>query len=207
MFEDSSIATTENDESIEIDVDMIFDSLTVSKQLYLNTPTGQFLQVTAAEYANVKTRVGSTITYGMTDSQASVTGGTAWTAGCAFKLPETSISSPAGEYIIGYFMRFSAGTAGQMTLLTGSTYNGTFGNFENTIFPLSSDSILYFVRKAPSVANSTTTYVGSVTTANRLAVGTFPNSGYDCSSPYSSWIIWNGNAPIFQFIGTSVKQW
>jgi hypothetical protein len=104
-------------------------------------------------------------------------------------------------------MRFSGISTGQMTLLTGSTYNGTFGSFENTIFPTTSGGILYFVRKAPSVANSTTTYVGSVGSANRLAVGTFPNSGFDCSAPYSSWTTTNGNAPIFQFIGTSVKQW
>jgi len=207
LFEDSSIATTENDESIELDIDIIEYSLTVSKQLYWNTPTGKWLQVTAQEYSNLKTNAESLLTYGMTDSQATLTG-TTWPANCAFKLPETSITSPAGEYIIGFFMKFSGLASGQFTILTGSTYNGTFSNYENTVLPGGVlGDIFYFVRKAPSSPNSTTTYVGSVGAANRLAVGSFPNSGYDCSFPYSSWITSNGNAPIFQFIGTSIKQW
>ena len=208
LFEDGAIATTENDESIELDIDIIEYSLTVSKQLYWDTPTGNWLQVTAQEYSNLKTNAESLLTYGMTDSETIGTG-TTWSANCAFKLPQSTVTSPAGEYIIGFLMRFTPSTIGQFNVLTGTTYGGTFSNFGNTVLPSGflPNGFGYFVRKSPLSPNSTTTYVGSNSTTTRISVGNFPNSGYDCTFPYSTWLGWDGAAPVFQFIGTSIKQW
>ena len=164
--------------------------------------------MTAQEYSNLKTNAESLLTYGMTDSETIGTG-TTWSANCAFKLPQSTVTSPAGEYIIGFLMRFTPSTIGQFNVLTGTTYGGTFSNFGNTVLPSGflPNGFGYFVRKSPLSPNSTTTYVGSNSATTRLSVGNFPNSGYDCTFPYSTWLGWDSAAPVFQFIGTSIKQW
>jgi hypothetical protein len=209
LFEDSSIATTENDESIEIDEieDSIRNSLTVSIVAYDQATIGNWVEVTSTEYENVKTNVQLVTTYGMTNAQTIQTG-TTWAANCANILSLDSITTPANEFIIGFLARLSiSGTPGTFTVLTGTTSGGTYNSFANSP-NISGTDMKYFVRKAPTNANPSITYVGSVSNSARRSVGPFPLTRYDCSSPYSTWLnLTNLSAPVFQFIGTSVKQW
>jgi hypothetical protein len=143
----------------------------------------------------------------MTNSETIQTG-TTWSANCAHILPLNSITTPANEFIIGFLARLSiSGTPGTFTVLTGTTSGGTYTNFANSP-DISGTDMKYFVRKSPTNANSSITYVGSVSNSARRMAATFPSTRYDCSSPYSTWLnLINIPAPIFQFIGTSVKQW
>jgi hypothetical protein len=186
--------------------DAIRAALTTSTGSYDAATVGNWVKVTAAEYANVKATVTGVNTRGMTEAQANENG-SAWTGTCAHTLPSGSITSPSGEYIIGFSAR-AFNTNGTFTVLTSTTYKGTYaalGNSPNS----TAGAREYFVRKAPTTANASTTYVASAASTNRtLGTTSFTNSAYDCASPYDGpWSTWNTAAPIFQFIGTSTKSW
>lgn len=186
--------------------DAIRAALTTSTGSYDAATVGNWVKVTAAEYANVKATVTGVNTRGMTEVQANENG-SAWTGTCAHTLPSGSITSPSGEYIIGFSAR-AFNTNGTFTVLTSTTYKGTYaalGNSPNS----TAGAREYFVRKAPTTANASTTYVASAASTNRtMGTTNFANSAYDCASPYDGpWTTWNTTAPIFQFIGTSTKSW
>lgn len=185
--------------------DAIRASLSTSVASYDSASVGNWVKVTAAEYANVKATVANVITYGMTEAQANENS-SAWTGTCAHTLPQSLVTSPPGEYIIGFSARLF-NVNGTITILTSTSYKGTYSSIGNSP-SMNFGSREYFVRKAPTTANAATTYVASVTSTNRVLGSTnFANSGYDCASPYDTWTLWNTAAPIFQFIGTSTKSW
>lgn len=185
--------------------DAIRSALSTSVSSYDSASAGNWVKVTAAEYANVNATVTGVITRGMTDAQASETA-SAWTGICAHTLPSGSVTSPSGEYIIGFSARLF-NTNGNFTILTSTTYKGTYAALGNSPSSIAG-SREYWVRKAPTTANASTTYVASVASANRvLGTTSYANSGYDCASPYDTWTNWNTAGPIFQFIGTSTKSW
>ena len=185
--------------------DAIRAALSTSGSAYDAATVGNWVEVTSAEYANVKATVTGVVTRGMTEAQANESSG-AWTGTCAHLLPSGSVTSPAGEYIIGFSARLF-NTNGTFTVLTSTAAKGTYTSLANSP-TLVQGTRRYFVRKAPTTANSVTTYVGSVSSTNRTGGTTlFPNSSYDCAAPYDTWVSWANAAPIFQFIGTSTKSW
>ena len=185
--------------------DALRAALTTSVSTYDAATVGNWIEVTSTEYANVKSTVTGVITRGMTEAQANENG-SAWTGTCAHTFSSASAESPAGEYIVGFSTRLF-NTTGTFTVLTSTTYKGTYTAIANSP-TLTSGARKYFVRKAPTTANASTTYVASVASVNRtLGTTNFAGAGYDCSSPYSTWVAWNTQAPIFQFIGTSTKSW
>lgn len=187
--------------------DAIRAALTTSTGSYDAAAVGNWVKVTSTEYANVIATVSGTTIRGLTEAQANQVG-SGWVGTCAHIQSSSSIESPSGEYIIGFSSRLGSST-GTISVLTSTTYNGTYNVLENSPTINSANGREYWVRKAPTTSNSSTTYVGSVTSAGSriLTTTSFPSTYYDCSSPYSAWTSWNAGVPIFQFIGTSTKSW
>jgi len=187
--------------------DSIRAALSTSVASYDAAIVGDWVKVTSAEYANVKATVSGATTRGMTDAQANEAG-SAWTGICAHVLTQALVTSPSGEYLIAFSARLF-NTTGTFTVLTSTAYGGTYTSLGNSPSANSANGREYWVRKAPTTANASTTYVGSVASANRyLSTTTFANTFYDCSSPYSTWTSWNNlTCPVFQFVGTSTKSW
>jgi hypothetical protein len=173
---------------------------------------GNWVKITSTEYGNIKSVISGATTRGMTEAQANEAG-SAWTGTCAFTFNSGSTSgseSPAGEYIIAFSARLF-NTSGVFSVMTSNSFkSGSYTVLGNSPTMNSVNGREYFVRKAPTTANASTTYIATAASASRyMGTTTFPNSAYDCvSNPYNGpWTAWNTAAPIFQFVGTSNKSW
>ncbi len=189
--------------------DQLLAALSTSVASYNAASVGNWVSITAAEYANVKATVTGATTTGMTEAQMGESG-SAWTGSCAFTLPSASASISSGSYIICFSLVGLNSLTTTASCLTSTTFIGTYSNVGNSpSLSIASTTRLYWVRKAPTDSVASTSYMATVLSTGSRRMGTTIFSGgyYDCSAPYSSWIAWNTQAPQHQFVTTTTKSW
>ena len=194
-------------------VDSLRAALTTSTASYDAATVGNWVKITSTEYANIKSVISGATTRGMTEAQANEVG-SSWTGTCAYTFNSGSTSgseSPAGEYIIAFSARLGGSQSGVFSVMTSNSYkSGSYAVLGNSPTMNAVLGREYFVRKAPTTANAVTTYIATAASASRaMGTTTFANAAYDCTpNPYNGpWSLWTSGAPIFQFVGTSVKSW
>lgn len=190
--------------------DAIYDALSPSGQSAYNASSvGNFFEVSKLDYDSVFTAISAT-KYGNTDSEMTQSG-SAWASSCAYTLPNTKCTVGNGIYLVGFSCNYySLSSVPSPTPLISTTYKGTYTAISNS--PSLSGvttGLRYMIRKSPQTPTSATSYLAFVGGAGtmRMTTAAFSGGGYDCSSPYSTWTLWNTTAPASQFYGTSNKQW
>lgn len=189
--------------------DSLRAALSTSVSNYDSATVGNWVAITAAEYANIKATVTGATTTGMTEAQMGEAG-SAWTGTCAYTLPSASASISSGSYIICFSLVGFNAVSATASCLTSTTFIGTYSNVGNSpSISTGSTTRLYWVRKAPTDSVASTSYMASVISAGtrRMSTTIFSGGYYDCSSPYSTWTVWNSGGPQQQFVTTTTKSW
>lgn len=200
--------------------DAIRALLTTSLSSYDAATIGNFITITATEYASIANSLAYTTKLGMTDAQMGESG-TAWTGYCASVLPSANSSVSAGSYIVACTMRNQNTTVFRPlfnTVHPGSNSNTSFTSISNAPTISSATGQYYLVRKKPPVvtANGFVGHVGGST--GTLASGTtiFSGSGvnngyYACvvgaNPPFTPWTGRNSTQPMVQWLICSTQQW
>ena len=177
---------------------------------YDSASTGNFFSVSAADYASVATGLESVTKYVMNDSQVTTAGGGGWSATYAQAFPTSIATVPAGTYIIGFVCR-PYSTAGTATPLISTTFPPTGASYTaiaNSPTQPNASALNYFIRKAPTTATASTSYLGYVTSTTGLLTN-IGGSGYYSASgpPYTSFTAWTPTFLNFQVLGTPTVQW
>jgi hypothetical protein len=193
--------------------DAIRAALSTSVSAYDAATVGNFIKVTAAEYANVVSTVTGTTKYVMNDTDlTSAFGG--WTTGYNVSYNDTSISTaaiPTSNYIIGY--AYSGGFSTPITtyLRAGTTVNGTHSKIgSNVTFTDNGAKTVYFIRKAPTASTASKVYLSFYTTGGGLGqvVGksNYPVF-YSLGADTNTWTVFTGGYPTLQALATTTKSW
>lgn len=186
---------------------------------------GSFINVNSTSYNNVFTNLSNTTRYGHTNAilTGSIGGGTAWGAPFAFAFTASII--PSGSYVIGYAtVNYNAGISQSLAIYYSTASNATastaIGNRvapANSFVSSGSNSVYYFIRKAPTdtlPANSVM-YLWSTgsLTIKGPNIARIPYKLVNGPAPLQitgSWLSWdtaNTGQPGHQFIATSQLQW
>jgi hypothetical protein len=201
--------------SVVVGGDSIRSSLSSGSQARYDSATvGDFVTVSSAEYASVVTSVTAT-KYIMNDTDLT-SNFSGWSTGYNISYNDTLKSEATiatSSYIIGY--AFSGGfTTGNITtyLRTGTSSTGTHTKIgSNLVFaPGSGNKTLYFIRKAPTTATSTKTYVSFYMNGNSLGQVSGKTNypiNYSQFVDSNSWTAFTGGYPTLQVIATTNKLW
>jgi hypothetical protein len=186
---------------------------------------GSFINVNSSSYNNVFASLTSTTKYGQSDAAlvGAIGGGSAWGAPFAFAFTASVV--PSGSYIVGYATVISSAGASQSLAIyystasnaTASTAIGDRIAPANNFISSGSNSVYYFVRKAPpsNLPANSVMYLwstGSLTIKGpniakipyKLVNGPAP---LQITGSWSSWNTINTGQPGHQFIATNQLQW
>jgi len=186
---------------------------------------GTFIVVNSASYNNVFNSLSSTAKYGQTDAvlTGAVGGGTAWGAPFAFAFTASIV--PSGSYVVGYAtVTYNANVSQSLAVYYSTASNATastaignrLGNTNNFVSS-GSNSIYYFIRKAPVdplPANSVMyLWATASLTIKGPNIARIPYKSVNGPAPQQitgSWLSWNTantGQPGHQFMATSQLQW
>jgi hypothetical protein len=167
--------------------DAIVASLTTSLEMYLESSVGDWVNITAAEWATLKTNVSGTVTAGASDTIMTTTtnlgNGLTNSASSAIvtnlvELPRSSII-PANSYIYAFSVRFASnlGTSFGVFANTSTTSNTGFNQLGNLI-PSMVIGTNYFVLKGVTSTNGAAAGLLGFFTGTKLDYpsGLFPGS-------------------------------
>jgi hypothetical protein len=193
--------------------DSIRAALSTSVSAYDAATVGNFIKVTAAEYANVVSTVTDTTKYVMNDADLTSSFG-GWTTGYNVSYNDTvnSIGTiPTSNYIIGYAYSGGFGTSITTYLRTGTTVNGTHSKIgSNVTFTDNGSKTVYFIRKAPTDSTASKVYLSFYTTGGGLGqvVGksNYPVY-YSLNADTNTWTVFTGAYPTLQALATTTKSW
>lgn len=186
---------------------------------------GSFINVNSASYNNVFASLTSTTKYGQSDAAlvGAIGGGSAWGAPFAFAFTASVV--PSGSYIVGYATVISSAGASQSLAIyystasnaTASTAIGDRIAPANNFISSGSNSVYYFVRKAPpsNLPANSVMYLWSTgsLTIKGPNIARIPYKSVVGPAPLQitgSWLSWNTantGQPGHQFIATSQLQW
>ena len=176
---------------------------------YDSASTGNFFNVSAADYASVATGLVSVTKYVMTDVQISASSG-GWTATYAQAYPTGVATVPAGEYIIGFVCK-PYSTAGTATPLISTTFPPTGASYTaiaNSPTQPTASALNYYIRKAPTTATASTSYLGLVLSVTGALVNIGGSGYYSVGGPpYTSFTAWTPTFMTYQVLGTPTVQW
>ena len=208
-------------------MDNIRANLTASAASYDAATTGNWVNVTAAEYSNVKSTVASTGIVGQTDADMNVTPANSSTSNPYFWCASTATALPANNYMYGYSIvptTTVTTTLGQISIASSTTDRTTVGSYAT--FPagigLPATSFIantryYYLFKKQTTINGATTYLG--TFQSNIAIGQTQGS----LSPSRWYASKTGSfptetntmipafdavaGPMIQWLYTPTKQW
>ena len=186
---------------------------------------GSFINVNSASYNSVFANLSNATRYGQTNAvlTGSIGGGSSWGAPFAFAFTASVI--PSGNYIVGYATVIaSAGASQSLAIYYSTASNATASTAigdriapANSFISSGSNSVYYFIRKAPTdtlPANSVM-YLWSTgsLTIKGPNIARIPYKLVNGPAPLQitgSWLSWNTvntGQPGHQFIATSQLQW
>ena len=209
--------------------DFIRAALSTSLSNYDAAIVGNWVNITAAEYANEQNIISNTTVLGISSSSINSSAALAWGGGGWVLTNTSNMMLAANNYLFG--VAFKTGPAptslGANTTNIGisSTSSGSYASFPSganmpAVSSFTAGTSLYFIFKKPAVINSTATYLG-------LFVSTTDGAGYAAStngtsqkgaSSYTGTIpnvsasnAFGADQPnnniLVQFLTTSTKQW
>jgi len=190
--------------------DSIYNALSASaKSDYDNATTGNFIRVTAADYAAVAGALTGVQKLGDSDANTLFFGGT-YTGTCAALNTPANSNVDAGYYVVGFLSRHNSTSNAHFRLLISGDARGTYIQIGNNAPVVNANAVSYFIRKAPNDANVSTQYLGIVsnTGSMRMSNTIWANGAFDCTEPYSAWNArLNATQPVFQVLTVATKQW
>lgn len=164
-----------------------------------------WFNVSSTDYAAVFTGLSGTTKVGMSDAQVTVASPTAFSGTYGATLPQASATVPVGNYVIGFVFRGFQVAATTLRPYISTTFKGTYSTLgANIISADASNSPLYYLRKNPSSAVASTSYLAMGPRSggnNWSATGTWANSGY--SADMATWTNYNSVMPIQQWLITT----
>lgn len=175
---------------------------------YDSASVGNFFSCSSADYAAVFNGYADAQKIGNTDAIFNTALNAQYTATCASILTRASASISASSYIVGFACKFLNTQAGRtVTPLISTAHTGTYTAISNSPLAIGTSRV-YYLRKDPPLTVSAS-FVGHVASSGDfdMASGSYNNSYYDCSSPYSSWILRSAAMPHFQMIVTTTKPY
>jgi hypothetical protein len=190
--------------------DLIRSALSAAAQTSYDAATeGNFISVSAADYAAVAGALTGVRKLGDSDANATFYSAASYTGTCAALNNSESSNVDAGYYIVGFLARHFNTSNTHFRLLISGSARGTYIQLGNNAPVINANSVSYFIRKAPNDANVSTQYIGIVSnTGNfRMSNTVWANAAFDCSEPYSSWNARNGTQPVFQALTVATRQW
>jgi len=193
--------------------DSIRAALSTSVSAYDAATVGNFIKITAAEYANVASTVTGTTKYVMNDTDLT-SGFTGWSTD--YNVSYNDSTNPIGtipisNYIIGY--AYSGGFSTSITtyLRTGTTVTGIHSKMgSNITFTDNGNKTVYFIRKAPTDSTASKVYLSFYTTGSSLGQVTGKSNYpmyYSQSANTNTWTLYTGPYPTFQTLATTTKSW
>jgi hypothetical protein len=194
----------------EIGPDSIRSALSASAQIAYDAATeGNFISVSAADYAAVAGALTGVRKLGDSDANATFYSAASYTGTCAALNNPGSSNVDTGYYIIGFLARHFNTSNTHFRLLISGSARGTYIQLGNNAPVVNANAVSYFIRKAPNDANVAAQYVGIVSNTGsfRMSNTTWANGAFDCSEPYSTWSFRNGTQPVFQALTVATKQW
>ena len=174
------------------------------------TANNSWFTASAADYNAVLVGLSGTSTIGM--SAAQLTGSfSAFVGTYGTTLPQANATVPSGSYIIGFAARAATATTGRFRPYVATTFKGTYtpiGN--NGVTGSATTSSVYFLRKNPTSAQATASYVAvgprNSGEGNWANAGTWPaGGGYSTALTSGSWTNFTGALPIQQFLITTTQ--
>lgn len=163
-----------------------------------------WFNVSSTDYAAVFSGLSGTTKVGMSDADVTITSPPAFSGTYGATLSQASATVSVGNYIIGFVFRGNNLVTTTIRPYISTTFKGTYSTLgANIISAPSSTSPLYYLRKNPSSAVASTSYValGPRSNGNHSATGTWANSGY--SANMSTWNNYNATMPIQQWLITT----
>ena len=195
-------------------IDQIRLALSTNQSVYDSATAGNFIRVTAAEYANVYSTVTGATKWIMndTDLTSSFVG---WSVNYNVSYNDTTKATgsvPANNYIIGYAFSGSHAAVQQTTYLRqGTASNGVHTKLgSNVSYTGGSNTTFYFIRKSPSSSTTTKVYLSFFTTGNNLGQVSGKSNYpiyYSANQDTNSWSLFTGGYPAFQAMSTETKSW
>ena len=171
--------------------------------------TGNFFSCSLADYNAVFNGYTDAQKIGNTDAIFSSSVNSPYTATCASILPQVNSTISSNTYILGFACRMFNNSNYTVTPLLSTTYRGTYSAISNSpVMVGNAAASFYFLRKDPPIT-STTSYVGHVASTGNFdqATTNYPNSGFDCAAPYSTWSTRNVTMPHFQMFTTVTRPY
>ena len=210
-----TLTPTPTQTQLDLSGDSIYNSLSVTgKTAYLNAVVGNFFIVSESDYLSVVNSVSGASHYGgVTFDQ--FTGATSSEFGSPFmNIDSTQPGLSDNTYILGFGFRGSrTGPQGSYSLIlrqtTGSLSGGTYSAVTNTATYQNNvaGSKVYFLRKSPQTAMTTTSYLGLYHSSNATQLNAGTRLQYYSSSttpPFST--ITTNPIAFIALIATS-KTW
>ena len=146
--------------------DAIAASLTTSLAAYNAAATDDWVVITSTEYASLQTNITGTTKVGLADSYLSGAVGTNASGLSQNKaalvsntVTAQSLAIPANTYVYGFAFRYGGNIPSAGMLVYTNTNTGSAGGYNqvgNTLPPVSTVGISYFVRKGVSATNGGT---------------------------------------------------
>lgn len=176
--------------------------------------TDSWFAVSSTDYANVQAGLAGVSTIGYTNDQLT-NATTGFSRNFGATLNQANATVATGNYILGLVSR-TTGTGSTLVFrpYSSTVFKGTYSVIGTGSLTMNQSAVpTYWLRKNPSAAVASTTYVAvGAPTAGVLnwgATGTWgagaTGGGY--SSNMSSWTDFNSNLPAQQWLLTNVQQW
>lgn len=181
---------------------------TAGQTAYDSASVGHFFSCSLSDYNAVFNGFSGSQKIGNTDAIFNTSLNAQYSATCASVLTRSSSSISANTYIVGFACKFFDTQAGRtVTPLISTAHTGTYTAISNSPLAIGTSRV-YYLRKDPPLTVSAS-FVGHVASSGNfdMASGSYNNSYFDCSSPYSGWTLRSAAMPHFQMITTTTKPY
>jgi hypothetical protein len=211
-------------------------TVTSSITAYDAATANSWVPITSAEYFRLSSTLPGIKWHGTNETglKSNATGSsfnTALTVAMASGSITSQQVAPANTYFVGFMTRpGSTNTNYTWFPMSGYTHKDTYYSSGSATYrtsasvPTTSSSNVYYIRKAPTTSLSAASYIGYGTYSSGsnqyLAAATntpmptaYATTKYDTNhtiasaGPVSAWSVYSNNLPIFQLLGTTVKNW
>lgn len=172
--------------------------------------------VSAADYANVKNGLSGTSTVGYTDVNLS-NATTQFSSNFGATLDQPNATVTANNWIIGLVSRMAGTGSLGFRPYVGTTFKGTYSTIGSTTLSMTSSAApTYWLRKDPTDASGSTTYVAvgprvSGSGGSWGGTGTWgagaTGGAYSATMSSGGWTDFNTSLPAQQWLLTNVQQW
>lgn len=176
--------------------------------------TDSWFTVSSTDYANVQAGLAGVSTIGYTNDQL-LNAGTGFSRNFGATLNQANATVATGNYILGLVSR-SNGTGSTLVFqaYSSTVFKGTYSVVGTGSLTMNQSAVpTYWLRKNPSAAVASTTYVavGAPTggVLNWGGTGTWGSgaTGGGYSANMSSWTDFSSNLPAQQWLLTNQQQW